>query len=407
MRGKTMLDLGLRNELIVLDAIRHAPGGTSQSDLVHRCGLSRQAVSLITRRLLERGLIETDGTLSGSRGKPRTVLRIVPSSLVATGVHLDPAGISIVIVDLLAQVVARRSLDAPTDHPASDIARIADALTAMQEELRDKEWRTPHGSDIGEATLGIGVASPGGLDVARGLVVNPPWLPGWRDVPLVELLGQATGLPVVLDKDTNAALTAETWSVEQPPEETVLYIYVGAGVGSALSTGGRVHHGSATRAGEIGHLPTGLDGARCSCGRRACLSQFTDIETILASAEEAGILRAGSAPSRFERLQSLVRAADGGDQAAAELIASYGAALGEALRTLISVHDPHRLILGGPYWCALAPLVLPVIEERVEAMASTGQPVAARIESSRFGDDVGALGAATLFLQRELSPAAR
>ena len=68
MRGTTMLDLGLRNELIVLDAIRHAPAGTSQSEVVHRSGLSRQAVSLITRRLRAQGLIEAYGSLAGSRG---------------------------------------------------------------------------------------------------------------------------------------------------------------------------------------------------------------------------------------------------------------------------------------------------------------------------------------------------
>ena len=90
MQGTTMLDLGQRNELIVLDAVRHAPEGTSQSEVVATSGLSRQAVSLITRRLREQGLIETDGTLAGSRGKPRTVLRVVPTARLAAGVHLDP-----------------------------------------------------------------------------------------------------------------------------------------------------------------------------------------------------------------------------------------------------------------------------------------------------------------------------
>src|SRR5690606_41601263 len=81
MRGKTMLDLGARNELIVLDAIRHAPEGTSQSEVVDRSGLSRQAVSLITRRLRERGMITTDCTLSGARRTPLTALLLVHTPL--------------------------------------------------------------------------------------------------------------------------------------------------------------------------------------------------------------------------------------------------------------------------------------------------------------------------------------
>src|SRR5699024_4814020 len=148
MRGTTMLDLGLRNELIVLDAIRHAPAGTSQSEVVHRSGLSRQAVSLITRRLRAQGLIEAHGTLAGSRGKPRTILRLVPSSRLAVGVHLDPAGISLAVVDLLAAVIAQRTLAPPTADPASDVARIADALTSVQADLRAQGRSEEHTSEL-------------------------------------------------------------------------------------------------------------------------------------------------------------------------------------------------------------------------------------------------------------------
>jgi len=456
-----MLDLGQRNELIVLDAVRHAPDGTSQSEVVATSGLSRQAVSLITRRLREQGLIETDGTLAGSRGKPRTVLRIVPSARLTAGVHLDPSQIALVVVDLLGRPVAHRSLPAPTDSPADDIERIARALREMQAALEAEGWHTPAGATAREAMLGIGVASPGGIDVGRGLVVNPPWLPGWRDVPLVEGLEVATGLPVVLDKDTNAALTAENWSTTQRPEETVLYVFTGAGIGSAVSVGGRVHHGAAALAGEIGHLPTGLDGKVCSCGRRACLSQFTDVSALLSAAAEAGLPThrgardgtAGAADAIADgavegrgvvegteardaiagdagegrgttggaeargaigggtvagdsaaSLALLARAARDGEPPATSLLEAYGAALGEALRTLVGIHDPHRVVLGGPHWDLLASHVLPTIEERVRRDAS---PEQVGIESSRLGSEVGALGAAALFLQRELSPAAR
>ena len=421
MQGRTMLDLGRRNELIVLDAVRHSPEGTSQSEVVSTSGLSRQAVSLITRRLREQGLVETDGTLAGGRGKPRTVLRIVPGARLAAGVHLDPSQIAVVLVDLLGRPVVHRSLPAPTDDPSGDIDRIAAALAEMQDGLEQEGWRTSHGETPREAMLGIGVASPGGIDVREGVVVNPPWLPGWWGVPLVALLEGATGLPVVLDKDTNAALTAETWSTGQQPGETVLYVFAGAGIGSAVSVGGRVHHGAGALAGEIGHLPTGLDGPTCGCGRRACLSRFTDLSALLAAAEqgatspaeargaavpdaEGGQAATGGAEGSAAALEALTRAAAAGDARLQGLLDSYGAALAEALRTLVGVHDPHRIVLGGPHWDALAPHVMPVIERRLRRDAPSERVV---LESSRLGDDVGALGAAALFLQSELSPAGR
>jgi predicted NBD/HSP70 family sugar kinase len=310
-----------------------------------------------------------------------------------------------VIVDLLANVVGECSLAPPTDDPGADIARIAHELEVMQQALRVEGWRTPDGRDVAEAMLGIGVASPGGVDVAAGMVMDPPWLPGWRHVPVAARLERATGLPVVLDKDTNAALTAETWSAAGQAGESVQYVYVGAGVGSAVSIQGSPHHGSSARAGEIGHLPTGLAGRRCVCGREGCLSVFTDVQTMLRAAAERGVALGAAEASTLDQLQELTRAARAGDAAAAELMGEYGAALGEALRTLIDVHDPHRLVIGGPYWDVLSPLVLPEVQRR--AMFTMADPRTVRIVSSTLGNRVGALGAATLFLQRELSPAGR
>lgn len=400
-----MPDLGARNEMIVLQAIRHAPDGISQSEIIVRSGLSRQAVSLITRRLIERGFVQTHGTLNTGRGKPRTVLRVTPGAQLAAGVHLDPAGISVVIVDLLARVLARRSLDPPGDDPASDIQDIARALESMQEEMRAVGGAEQGGKDVAQLLQGIGVASPGGLNAARGVILNPPWLPAWWDIPLAQMLEEATGLATVLDKDTNAALAAENWSSAHSAEETVLYIYVGAGIGSAVSTHGDLHRGSTTQAGEIGHLPTGLNGPTCGCGRRGCLSIYTDIQAILDHQQKRDPGAASATLSMLGRLTALVDAATSGDPVAAGLIAGHGTALGEALRTLISVHDPDRVIIGGPYWGVLSPLALPYVRERALRSDARGRHV--QIVSSQLGDDVGAIGAATLFLEREHSPARR
>ena len=435
-QGASMSDLGARNELVVLEAIRGAHEGSSQSEVMRRTGLSRQAVSLITRRLLERGLIETAGTRGVGRGKPRTVLRVVPSALLAAGVHLDPAGISVVIVDLDAQVVAERTLPPPGNDPLDDIRRIAAGLESLLEDLRRHGWSTADGRDAAEALLGIGVASPGALDAVAGVVLNPPWLPGWRNVPLVAELSAASGRPVVLDKDTTAALTAELWAGGRRAEEaatadgaagegTTLYVYVGAGIGSAVAARGRVHAGSTTQAGEIGHLPTGLPGELCQCGRLACLSTFTDVAGMLSRAGDAGPAeqndRTGSPgpgtpsdpvgpSSTSARLAALAHRATGSagttpDTLAREQIEAHGTALGEALRSLIWVHDPCLVLIGGPYWRILEPLAMPRVRER--ALPDAGVPERVVLRSSTFGDDAAAIGAATLYLEHELSPAAR
>src|SRR5699024_7354230 len=69
----------------------------------------------------------------------------------ALPIYLDPAGISLAVVDLLAAVIAQRTLAPPTAVPASDVARIADALTSVQADLRAQGWTTPDGHDAAEA----------------------------------------------------------------------------------------------------------------------------------------------------------------------------------------------------------------------------------------------------------------
>ncbi|WP_114855164.1 ROK family transcriptional regulator [Brachybacterium sp. YJGR34] len=399
MRATTMPQVGARNELIVLRAIRVSPEGVEQSDLMDRCGLSRQAVSQITRRLIERGLVDAQPLHTRRRGKPAMSMRVEPRAMLAAGVHLDPAHLTVTVVDMLARPIGKRTLEAPGDDPEADVDRIGAALEDIVRELDQLDG----GDQWAAAALqGIGVAVPGALDAAGGKVLNPPWLPGWRDVPLLDLLRARTGLEAVLDKDTNAALTAECWPGRFPGAETVLYLYVGAGVGSSVAGDGTIHRGATVQAGEIGHLPTGLDDSRCPCGRLSCLGRHTDIERVLERARAAGVpLDAQARPAAS--LAQLGSRAAAGDEAAREVIAGVGRALGEAARTLVSIHDPHRVIIGGPSWEHLEEVAMPAVVAGARRAFDGSHDLA--VVSSELGDDVGAIGAATLFLERRLSPA--
>lgn len=176
MRGSSMPDVGDYNEKVVPQNVRHRREGIAQVEIADHSGLSRQAVSLIVRRLLEAGRIEVAGTEPLARGKPRTLLRIAPRSLVAAGVHIDPVGITLVILDVAGEVLARRSLAAPSEDARADIGRIAQALSEAHAEV----WSAGHGGNPGlvGGLLGIGVATPGAIDTARGRIVDPPWARG-------------------------------------------------------------------------------------------------------------------------------------------------------------------------------------------------------------------------------------
>lgn len=414
MRGTSMADIGSYNERLVLQMIRAAPKGISQSQVVRGSGLSRQTVSLIARRLLRDGLIEAAGQRISGPGKPTTILRTVADSRWTIGLHVDPAHLTVVLCDLQGEAVDSTTLAAPTEDASADLERIV----AEIERLLALHDATPihalpdllpgHSAGAEEqamedpprrVVLGIGVAAPAPLDVAAGVIRTPPWLPGWHQMPLAERLEAATGLPVLLDKDTNAALTGEIWAGHLSAEQTVLYLYLSHGAGSAVSVDGRVHRGGSTQAGEIGHLPLGIADERCRCGRYGCLNLFTDARRMVERATSAG---AEISPDDLPgAVDALAAAARRGDAAALRAVEAHVDAVVAALDILARIHDPQRIIVGGPMLAALQPLAAQQIRART---AHWLEDAGCSLHFSELGNAAGAIGAACLFLEEELAP---
>ena len=55
----------------------------------------------------------------------------------------------------------------------------------------------------------IGVSCGGPLDSKAGVIMSPPNLPGWDNIPIVGLLAGEFGVPVAVHNDANACALAE------------------------------------------------------------------------------------------------------------------------------------------------------------------------------------------------------
>lgn len=118
------------------------------------------------------------------------------------------------------------------------------------------------------AVIGVGVAAPGPLDPARGVLQRVVGFPQWAGYPLRDALSRRLGLPVVLDKDTTAAATGLALHGDAA---SFAYLHLGTGLGAGVVLGGRVHRGGRDSAGEFGHQVLRLDGPPCRCGKRGCV----------------------------------------------------------------------------------------------------------------------------------------
>ncbi|MEU9040015.1 ROK family transcriptional regulator [Streptomyces sp. NPDC048352] len=258
--GANLPALRGHNEALLLDLLRAAGApGLGRAELAGRTGLTPQAVSKITARLAAEGLVAEAGRGASTGGKPRTLLRLVPGARHAVGVHLDRDELSAVRVDLAGGVVARWS--GPLDFGAGPELVVDAVVRALA--------RVSAEPGAGPPLLGVGAAAPGPLDWRSGVLGRVTGYPDWAGYPLREVLAGRLGLPVVLDKDTNAGVVAG--APGGPGSGTSVYLHVGTGLGAGLRLDGAVHRGGRSAAGEFGHQVLRLDGPACRCGGRGCL----------------------------------------------------------------------------------------------------------------------------------------
>lgn len=263
------------------------------------------------------------------------------------------------------------------------------------------------------ALRGVGIGTPGPLDVTTGVVFNPPNLPGWTRIPLRDLLSQWLrehyGQPVRVEvaNDANAAALGEYRfgaGTAYPGLRHMIYITVSTGVGGGIITDGRLLTGWRGMAGEVGHMTIDLHGPRCACGNIGCLEALAAGPAIARTGAE--LVASGRAPllahlvsGEPERVTAelVVQAARQDDPDACALLAQVGYYLGVGVVTLIHLFNPELICFGGGVSKAGALLFDPLIET-VDHLTLPAMREGVQIVPALLGDQVGVLGAAALLL---------
>ncbi|MCM3780239.1 ROK family transcriptional regulator [Microbacterium hydrocarbonoxydans] len=399
-RGTNLPRMGDFNQSVILEAIRRSVDGLSRIELVEATGLSAQTVTNITRRLLDDRLIAEAGRTINGPGKPRITLRLVPESRFAVGVHLDPAVITAVLLDMSGAVRRRRSVRTSDMDPGRIAETMAGAVDAViADSAVDRRL-----------VSGVGIAVPGPLDAERGTVIDPPKLQGWHRVPLRAVVAEASGLEVMLEKDTVAAAVGEQWTGRWAADGSFVFVYLGTGIGAALVRDGDAIRGSSRNFGEIGHIVVDPGGPECACGLRGCVDVVCTPQAIVERAERDGLFPdavdpgdLGAVEERFTRLCDRASEGEPGPVAALEVAAAHLAVL---ISVLTDVLDVDRVVLGGPYWVALCDVYLRLLPEMVHHRSATRALRSIPIDGTVVGADVGAVGAACVVLDAVLTPRA-
>jgi glucokinase len=258
--------------------------------------------------------------------------------------------------------------------------------------------------DPGGDVVGVGIGSPGPLDLEAGLVLDAFNL-GWKDFALRDALADAVGMPAILDNDANCATWGEFWVGAGRGVESLVGVTLGTGIGGGVILDGRLVHGASASAGEIGHMSIDFHGRRCKCGNYGCLEAYASGPNIAARAREGLEAGAESVLTRLvdgdvERVTAatVYEAILQGDAYAGEVMTETAKLLGAGLANVVNVLNPHMIVIVGGVTRAGHYLFNPLkAEVRRRAFRTAEQ--ACRIVPGELPETAGVIGAAGLFLE--------
>ena len=310
-------------------------------------------------------------------------------------IGIDIGGTNITVALVTGKGEILRKIRFPTrveEGKTKTIKCILKALNAIMKGLRS------------DSIEGIGIGAAGDIDQDRGVVRFSPNLL-WKDVPIVRLIREKFNMKVVLDNDANAAAWA-TYILETGRKvKNLLCITLGTGVGGGIILNGRIYHGASGSAGEIGHMTLNPQGQRCGCGNYGCLETYIGSAYIVKKAireirkgEMSLIKKIAGGNLKSVTPQTIQVAALKGDELARRIWKEAGEYLGIALSGVINLLNPEVMVFGGGVAKAGELIFKPMkAEVRRRTFKTPFEKV--KFTCTRFGEDLGVIGAALLILQ--------
>lgn len=311
------------NRALILNEIRKGP--LSRAGLAKVTGLSKSAVTAIVGELIgEERLCETVA-VNAPKGRRPVLLDINARHRFAAGMNLHRKRLSALITDTKSVIVAQSSAS-----PA-DFASGEDAAVWLCSEIK----RLAAAQNIPLATLvGVGISSPGPLDHARGIILNPPNFFLFQNIDIVAIVERELELPAVLENNAVLLAMNEYFYGKMKQFNHSMFVTVSNGIGACFMKDGQIYRGAGGFAGEIGHISIDRNGPVCSCGNRGCTELYA---TLAALKNKFG----------FEDYEDLVKRAEQGEAFALSVLDYEAESLASAITGAINLLDLDSVILYG------------------------------------------------------------
>ncbi len=375
-RSNTIRDI---NRQIILNHIREK-SPISRAEIARITALQRSTVSLIVEELKNIGLIEEiDGESSG--GRPPQLLSLRTAHAIAVGVDCGKKRTIVAASDLAGRILEQEEF--PTDR---DFEKTIDRIIGSVNYFVNKN---------GGSIEGVGVSVPALVEPRSGKVLTVPHL-NWQKPAFAERIKIATGLPVKIDNDANAAALAELW-FGRPEVSSVrdfVLVLIENGIGTGIVFDGQIYRGKGGIAGEFGHMTIGNDApVACAAGKYDCWEAFASERSAVARYVKLLKKQNGGSKISFAELVNIALEGDEKAQTALKQTAHY---IGVGIANVFQGLSPEVAVVTGTIVRAWS-LIEDDIRTGAESATCQAYPVAKFIPST-LGAYPTLMGAFSLIL---------
>jgi glucokinase len=314
------------------------------------------------------------------------------------GVDLGGTNIKVGVVDDLGRSLAYHHIETQSETGPEDGAR---RMGEAVHQVIDKAGLTR--ADI----AGVGLGTPGTMDIPAGMLLEPHNLPGWFNFPIRDRLAHYSGFPITYANDAGSAAYGEFWVGSGKDFHSMILLTLGTGVGGGIIIGDLSIDGEHSHGAECGHIIIDCreDALICPCGQPGHLEAYASATAVVSRIETA--LAGGAKTSLRGKLDAgeeltpllLAKEAEGGDEFSLEIILETARYLGIGVVTLMHTIDPASVVLGGGmsfggHDTALGRKFLDRVKQEVQRRALPVPAAKTVIDYASLGGDAGYIGAA-------------
>ena len=314
--------------------------------------------------------------------------------MIAIGIDIGGMSIKGAAVDSNGRVYEKFSMPFIKGEPGEEtIRKLAETV---------KEYIAANGLE--NKIAGIGLGSPGTLDIKNG-VVNYANNLGWENLHVADIFHEILPYPVRLTNDANAASLGEAKFGAGKSYENIIMLTLGTGVGGGIIINGKLYEGNQGKGAELGHSVIVVDGEQCTCGRKGCLETYASATALIRETKKAMHSNRRSLMWKVCPDIDLVggkvpfEAAKQGDKVAIDVLDNYIKYLGEGILNFCNIFRPNVVVLSGGIANAgdyLFDRVNKYIKDRNYGYKMTPE---VKVVPAELGYDSGKIGAAALFFE--------